>query len=126
MDIDTHREVFSVGAGIAGRTGTAQGEADGHRRDNPWKRNAAMRSIVAARHWGTYDEFLRGLAKASGMETPTERLVGWTGSQEANLQQGVERARRRRRADCEMKDGGRPGTQAEHAVDMDTGGPSWR
>jgi len=33
--------------------------------------NAAMRSIVRRDTGQTYDEFLRGLAKASGIDTPT-------------------------------------------------------
>jgi transposase len=34
INIDTHREVFLVGAGPVDRTGTAEGAADGHRRDH--------------------------------------------------------------------------------------------
>jgi len=75
MDIDTHREVFLVGAGVTGGTGTAEGAADGHRRDHLGSK-CGMRSIVRRDTEETYDEFLRGLAKASGMETPTrEDLV---------------------------------------------------
>ena len=46
----------------------------------PPEANAAMRSIVRRDTGQTYHEFLRGLAKASGIDTPSrEDLVRWTG-----------------------------------------------
>jgi len=86
--------------------------------------NAAMRSIVRRDTGETYDEFLRGLAKASGMETPTrEDLVR------------LDRKRKKRTSNKEwkspadgdariakMKDGRTHlAHKAEHAVDIDTG-----
>ncbi len=54
-----------MGTGIAGGTGTAEGAADGHRRDHLGS-ECGLRSIVRRDTGETYDEFLRGLAKASG------------------------------------------------------------
>jgi transposase len=86
--------------------------------------NAAMRSIVRRDTGETYEEFLRGLAKASGIETPTrEDLVR------------LDRKRKKRTSNKEwksptdgdaritkMKDGRTHlAHKAEHAVDMDTG-----
>jgi len=43
--------------------------------------NAAIRSIVRRDTGESYEEFLRGLAKSSGIETPTGKTWrGWTGS----------------------------------------------
>jgi transposase len=86
--------------------------------------NAAMRSIVRRDSGETYDEFLRGLAKASGIDTPTrEDLVR------------LDRKRKKRTSNKEwkspadgdariakMKDGRTHlAHKAEHAVDMETG-----
>jgi len=86
--------------------------------------NAAMRSIVRRDTGETYDEFLCGLAKASGIDTPTrEDLVR------------LDRKRKKRTSNQEwksprdgdariakMKDGRTHlAHKAEHAVDMDTG-----
>jgi transposase len=86
--------------------------------------NAAMRSIVRRDTGESYDEFLTGLAKASGIETPTrEDLVR------------LDRKRRKRTSNkdwkspadedarvAKMKDGRTHlAHKAEHAVDLDTG-----
>jgi transposase len=86
--------------------------------------NAAMRSIVRRDTEESYDEFLCGLAKASGIETPTrEDLVR------------LDRKRKKRASNKEwkspvdgdariakMKDGRTHlAHKAEHAVDLDTG-----
>ena len=86
--------------------------------------NAALRSIVRRDTGESYEEFLRGLAKASGIETPTrEDLVR------------LDRKRKKRTSNKEwkspgdedariakMKDGSTHlAHKAEHAVDMDTG-----
>src|ERR1700720_1928407 len=90
-----------------------------------WRPNAAMRSIVRRDTEESYDEFLCGLAKASGIETPTrEDLVR------------LDRKRKKRTSNKEckspadgdaritkMKDGRTHlAHKAEHAVDLDTGG----
>jgi transposase len=86
--------------------------------------NAAMRSIVGRDTGESYDDFLSGLAKASGIETPTrENLVR------------MDRKRKKRTSNkdwmspadedarvTKMKDGRTHlAHKAEHAVDLDTG-----
>ena len=72
--------------------------------------NAAMRSIVRRDTGASYEEFLTGLAKASGIghRNADTRRTGAIGpqAQEAYLEQGVEESDRRGCADCE--DEGRP------------------
>jgi len=50
--------------------------------------NAAMRSIVRRETGESYEEFLRGLAKASGLATPTRGAAGAAGpkTQEADVE----------------------------------------
>src|SRR6202521_5800358 len=123
MDIDTHREVFSWVLGLLAERGLLKGQRMGIDATT-LEANAAMRSIVRRDTGETYDEFLRGLAKASGIETPTrEDLVR------------LDRKRKKRTSNKEwkspadgdariakMKDGRTHlAHKAEHAVDMDTG-----
>jgi transposase len=86
--------------------------------------NAAMRSIVRRDTGESYEEFLRGLAKASGIETPTREDLA-----------RLDRKRKKRTSNKEwkspadedaritkMKDGRTHlAHKAEHAVDLDTG-----
>jgi transposase len=86
--------------------------------------NAAMRSIVRRDTGESYNEFLTGLAKASGMETPTREDLA-----------RLDRKREKRTSNKEwvsptdedarvakMKDGSTHlAHKAEHAVDMDSG-----
>jgi transposase len=121
--IDTHREVFSWVLGLLAERGLLKGQRMGIDATT-LEANAAMRSIVRRDTGETYEEFLRGLAKASGMETPTrEDLVR------------LDRKRKKRTSNQEwkspadgdariakMKDGRTHlAHKAEHAVDMDTG-----
>src|SRR6202162_2045094 len=123
IDIDTHREVFSWVLGLLAERGLLKGQRMGIDATT-LEANAAMRSIVRRDTGETYDEFLRGLAKASGIETPTrEALVR------------LDRKRKKRTSNKEwkspadgdawiakMKDGRTHlAHKAEHAVDMDTG-----
>jgi hypothetical protein len=112
-----------VGAGTVGRTGVAEGERTGIDATT-LEANAAMRSIVRRDTGATYEEFLRGLAKASGIETPTRE-------EQARL----DRKRKKRTSNQEwkspadedariakMKDGRTHlAHKAEHAMDLDTG-----
>jgi transposase len=86
--------------------------------------NAAMRSIVRRDTGESYEEFLRGLAKVSGIETPTREQLA-----------RLDRKRKKRMSNEEwkspsdgdariakMKDGRtHQAHKAEHAVDLDTG-----
>jgi transposase len=123
IDVDTHREIFAwVLSWLADR-----GLLEGKRiaiDATTLEANAAMRSIVRRDTGESYDEFLAGLAKASGIETPTrEDLVR------------LDRKRKKRMSNEEwkspsdgdaritkMKDGRTHlAHKAEHAVDLDTG-----
>ena len=86
--------------------------------------NAAMRSIVRRDNGDSYDEFLRGLAQESGMETPTRddlaRLDRKRKKKTSN-QDWVNPHDRDARI-AKMKDGRTHlAHKAEHAVDLDSG-----
>src|ERR1700756_705513 len=102
IDIDRHREVFAWVLGLLAERGLLKGQRMGIDATT-LEANAAMRSIVRRDSGETYDEFLCGLAKASGIETPTrEDLVRWDRKRkEANLEQGMEEPGGWGRADCE-------------------------
>ena len=86
--------------------------------------NAAMRSIVRRDTGESYNEFLTGLAKASGMETPTREDL-------ARLDRKLEKRTSNKEWKspidedarvAKMKDGSTHlAHKAEHAVDMDSG-----
>src|SRR6266849_4090893 len=86
--------------------------------------NAAMRSIVRRDNGASYEEFLKGLAKGSGIQTPTREDLA-----------RLDRKRKKKGANDEwvhpqdadaritkMKDGRTHlAHKAEHAVDLETG-----
>src|SRR5450759_3219032 len=86
--------------------------------------NAAMRAIVRRDTGENYEEFLRGLAKASGIETPTREDLA-----------RLDRKRKKRMSNQEWKSPGDKDARiakmkdgrthfaykGEHAVDLDTG-----
>lgn len=123
IDLDTHREVFAWVLGLLADRGLLKGKriaVDA----TTLEANAAMRSIVRRDTGASYEEFLRGLAKASGMETPTREDLA-----------RLDRKRKKRMSNQEwrspadgdariakMKDGRTHlAHKAEHAVDLDTG-----
>src|SRR5664279_5423263 len=123
IDVDTHREVFGWVLGVLADRGLLKGQRIAIDATT-LEANAAMRSIVRRDTGESYEEFLRGLAKASGIETPTrEDLVR------------LDRKRKKRTSNKEwespadedariakMKDGRTHlAHKAEHAVDLDSG-----
>jgi transposase len=122
IDLDTHREVFGWVLGVLGDRGLLKGQRIAI--DATLEANAAMRSIVRRDTGESYEEFLRGLAKASGIETPSREDLG-----------RLDRKRKKRTSNKEwkspvdedariakMKDGRTHlAHKAEHAVDLDTG-----
>ena len=112
-----------MGAGGAGGTGLLKGQRIGIDATT-LEANAAMRSIVRRDTGESYEEFLRGLAKESGIETPTREDLA-----------RLDRKRKKRTSNKEwkspadedariakMKDGRTHlAHKAEHAVDLDTG-----
>ncbi len=70
IDLDTHREVFGWVLGVLADRGLLKGQRIAIDATT-LEANAAMRSIVRRDTGENYEEFLRGLAKASGIATPT-------------------------------------------------------
>jgi len=123
IDVETHRAVFTwvqqrlVDAGLLkGKTVAIDATT--------LEANAAMRSIVRRDTEETYQEFLTGLAKASGIETPTREDLA-----------RLDRKRKKKTSNkdwkhpwdpdakvAKMKDGRTHlAHKAEHAVDLETG-----
>jgi transposase len=121
--LDTHREVFGWVLGVVADRGLLKGQRIAIDATT-LEANAAMRSIVRRDTGESYEEFLRGLAKASGIETPTREQLA-----------RLDRKRKKRMSNEEwkspadgdariakMKDGRtHQAHKAEHAVDLDTG-----
>jgi len=123
IDLETHKQVFSWVLGLLADRALLAGKRIGIDATT-LEASAAMRSIVRRDTGESYEEFLTGLAKASGIETPTrEDLVR------------LDRKRKKRTSNKEwksptdqdarvakMKDGSTHlAHKAEHAVDLDTG-----
>jgi hypothetical protein len=68
--VETHSEVFTWVLTVLGKEGLLKGKTIGVDATT-LEANAALRSIVRRDTGERYEEFLRGLAKASGIETPT-------------------------------------------------------
>src|ERR1700693_674216 len=123
IDVDTHREVFAWVLGVLADRGLLKGQRIAIDATT-LEANAAMRSIVRRDTGETYEEFLRGLAKASGVETPSREDLG-----------RLDRKRKKRTSNKEWKSPGDEDARiakmkdgrthlahkAEHAVDLDTG-----
>src|SRR5947199_46268 len=123
IDLDTHGEGFSWVLGVLADRGLLKGQRIAIDATT-LEANAAMRSIVRRDTGESYEEFLRGLAKASGIATPRREDLA-----------RLDRKRKKRTSNKEwkspadedariakMKDGRTHlAHKAEHAVDLDTG-----
>ncbi len=123
IDLETHAEVFAWMLGVLAGAGLVDGKTIGVDAST-LEANAAMRSIVRRDSGEGYDDFLTGLAKESGIETPTR----------ADLAK-LDRKRTKKGSNKEwehphdpdaritkMKDGRTHlAHKVEHAVDMKTG-----
>ena len=77
MDLETHRKVFLWVLELLRDRGLVKGQTVGIDATT-LEANAAMRSIVRRDTGESYEEFLQGLAKESGIATPTrEELARW-------------------------------------------------
>ena len=123
MDVETHRAVFGWVLELLADRGLIKGKRVGIDATT-LEASAAMRSIVRRDTGESYEEFLTGLAKASGIKTPTREQLA-----------RLDRRRKKRTSNKEwksptdadaritkMKDGRTHlAHKAEHAVDLDTG-----
>ena len=123
IDVETHAAVFDWVLQRVGEAGLLKGKTLGIDATT-LEANAALRSIVRRESGEGYEEFLRGLAQASGIETPTrQELVK------------LDRKRKKKGSNQEWKHPHDPDSRitkmkdgrthlahkAEHAVDLETG-----
>jgi transposase len=123
IDLETHAAVFAWVLDVLARRGLIVGKRVAIDATT-LEANAAMRSIVRRDTGASYEEFLTGLAKASGIETPTREDLA-----------RLDRKRKKRTSNqdwkspidedarvARMKDGRTHlAHKAEHAVDLDSG-----
>jgi transposase len=123
IDVETHERVFTWVLERLAKGGLLVGKTIGIDATT-LEANAAMRSIVRTDTGASYEEFLTGLAKASGIKTPTREALA-----------RLDRRRKRKASNddwtspsdpdakiTKMKDGRTHlAHKAEHAVDVDTG-----
>ena len=123
IDVETHEAVFGWVLDVLARRGLIVGKCVAVDATT-LEANAAMRSIVRRDTGASYEEFLTGLAQASGIETPTREDLA-----------RLDRKRKKRTSNkdwkspvdedarvAKMKDGRTHlAHKAEHAVDLDTG-----
>jgi transposase len=123
IDVDTHRKVFFWVLGLLADRGLLKGKRIGIDATT-LEANAALRSIVRRDNGESYEEFLKGLAKKSGMETPTREDLARLDrkrKKKGSNQEWVNPHDRDARI-TKMKDGRTHlAHKAEHAVDMETG-----
>src|SRR5712692_236880 len=123
IDLETHREVFGWVQQVLARNGLLQGKTVGIDATT-LEANAAMRSIVRRDDGASYEEFLKGLAREAGIETPTREQLArldrkrpkkGSNAEWVHPQDGEAKITR-------MKDGRTHlAHKAEHAVDLETG-----
>lgn len=123
LDIETHQEVFSWVLKVLAQKGLLKGKTLGIDATT-LEANAAMRSIVRKDTGDSYNQFLEGLANASGIATPTREDLA-----------KVDKSRKNKGSNddwqsphdpdakiARMKDGRTHlAHKAEQAVDLDTG-----
>ncbi len=123
IDVGTHERVFTWVLERLAKQGLLVGATIGIDATT-LEANAAMRSIVRRDTGASYEEFLKGLAKASGIKTPTREALA-----------RLDRRRKKKASNddwtspsdpdakiTKMKDGRTHlAHKAEHAVDVDTG-----
>jgi transposase len=123
LDLETHQEIFQWVLTLLAEKGLLQGQTIGVDATT-LEANAALRSIVRRDTGQRYEDFLKGLAKASGIETPTredlarlDRKRPNKGSNDDWVNPNDPEAKI-----AKMKDGSTHlAHKAEHAIDLETG-----
>src|SRR2546425_10869274 len=123
IDVDTHRKVFFWVLGLLADRGLVKGKRIGIDATT-LEANAALRSIVRRDSGESYEEFLKELARKSGIETPTREDLARLDrkrKKKGSNQEWVNPHDRDARI-TKMKDGRTHlAHKAEHAVDLETG-----
>jgi len=123
IDVETHQAVFTWVLGVLDGAGLVKGKTIGVDAST-LEANAAMKSLVRRDDGRSYEEFLKDLAKSSGIATPTREDLA-----------RIDRKRKKKGSNddwfnpndpdakiTKMKDGRTHlAHKQEHAVDMDTG-----
>jgi transposase len=123
IDVETHELVFAWILSVLAEHGLLRGKTIGIDATT-LEANAALRSIVRRDTGESYEEFLRRLAKESGIETPTRAQLARL-DRKRTKKGSNEEWRHPHDPDAritKMKDGRTHlAHKAEHAVDMETG-----
>jgi transposase len=123
IDLEAHEEVFTWVLAVLAKEGLLSGKTLGIDATT-LEANAALRSIVRRDTGERYEEFLRSLAEASGIETPSREELA-----------KLDRKREKKGSNQEWRHPGDPDARitkmkdgrthlahkAEHAVDLETG-----
>jgi transposase len=123
IDIETHQEVFQWVLKVLADYGLLSGKTVGLDATT-LEANAAMRSIVRKDTKQNYQDFLSGLAKASGIDTPTREELAKIDKNRKNKASNDdwENPHDPDARIAKMKDGSTHlAHKQEHAVDMDSG-----
>src|SRR6202162_4120706 len=123
MDVETHRKVFFWILELLREQGLLKGKTVGIDATT-LEANAAMRSIVRRDTGESYEEFLQGLAKESGIATPTREdlaRLDRTRKNKASNKDWVNPQDRDARITKMKDDRTHLAHKAEHAVDLKTG-----
>jgi transposase len=123
IDVETHRKVFFWILELLRDQGLLKGQTVGVDATT-LEANAAMRSIVRRDNGDSYEEFLRGLAKESGIETPTREdlaRLDRTRKNKASNKDWVNPHDADARITKMKDDRTHLAHKAEHAVDLETG-----
>ena len=123
IDVETHRKVFFWILELLRDQGLLKGQTVGIDATT-LEANAAMRSIVRRDSGESYEEFLKGLAKKSGIETPTREDLARFDRKRKNKASNKDwvNPHERDARITKMKDGRTHlAHKAEHAVDLKTG-----
>jgi transposase len=123
IDVETHKKVFSWILEVLRERGLIKGKTVGIDATT-LEANAAMRSIVRRDTGESYEEFLTGLAKKSGIETPTREdltRIDKKRKNKASNKDWVNPHEPDARIAKMKDDSTHLAHKAEHAVDMETG-----